>query len=84
VSPNARAAYCLVYRLQRYGRFRGRCASSGFNIRRLAIAHGDQFFLELRPFVGRHHRLLALGHIFYRKINACFRKRGCLSPRVYQ
>jgi hypothetical protein len=57
----------------------------GLTARRLAITRGDQFFLELRPFVGRHGRLLGLRRqIFYREINACFRKRRCLGPRVHQ
>jgi len=67
-----------------YG-FGGRSAPSGFNIRRLAIARGDQFFLELRPFVGCHGGLFALRRqIFDREISASFRRRSCLSPRVHQ
>jgi hypothetical protein len=50
-----------------------------------AIARGDQFFLELRPLVGRHGRLLALRRqIFHREINACFRRRRRFRPRVHQ
>jgi hypothetical protein len=68
-----------------YGLRAARGAPSGFTIRRLAIARGNQFFLELRPFVDRHGGLFALRRqIFYREINACFRKRRCLSPRVHQ
>jgi len=33
-----------------------------------AIARGDQFFLKLQPFVGRHGRLLALGRQAWRAI----------------
>jgi hypothetical protein len=32
---------------------------SGFNRRRLAVTHVDQFFLELREFVGCHLTILA-------------------------
>jgi hypothetical protein len=38
-----------------------------------AIARGNQFFLKLQSFVGRHGRLLALRRqILYGRITACF------------
>ena len=61
-----------------------RGAPSGFTVGRLAIARGDQFFLKLQPFIGCHDGLFARRRqIFYREINACFRRRRCLSPRVH-
>jgi len=57
----------------------------GMPSRTVKIARGDQFFLKLQPFVGCHGGLFALRRqIFYREINACFRRRRCLSPRVHQ
>jgi hypothetical protein len=61
-----------------------RSAPFGFTIRRLAIAHGDQFFFELRPFVGGHGGLFVLRQIFHREISTCFRRRRCLGPRVHR
>ena len=61
-----------------------RSAPSGFTVRRLAIARGDQFFLKLQPIVGCHGGLFALRRqISYQGINACIRRRR-LIPRVHQ
>jgi hypothetical protein len=61
-----------------------RALSAPSSFRRLAIPRGDQFFLKLQPFVGCHCALFALRRqIFYREINAFFRRRRCLSARVH-
>jgi hypothetical protein len=60
-----------------------RSVPSGFSRCRLAVARGNQFFLKLQPFVGCHGALFALGRRIL-EINACFRRRRCLSPRVHQ
>jgi hypothetical protein len=64
----------------------GRCVRSGFTVRRLTIARGDQFFLKLQPFVGYHNGLFALRRqLSYQGINGCFRRRRRrLRPRVHQ
>ena len=48
-----------------------------------AIARVDQFFLELRLFVGRHRRFIGLRRqILYLGISALFRSCSGFSPRV--
>src|SRR5712671_5726307 len=56
-------------------------APSGFTVRRLAIARGDQFLLKLQPFVGCHGGFFALGRqIFYReRMKPKSRATGALS-----
>ena len=50
-----------------------------------AIARGNQFFLKLQSFVGRHGRLLALRRqILYGRITACFRACRGFGARVHQ
>jgi hypothetical protein len=62
-----------------------RSAPSGYTAGGLAVARGDQFLLELQPFIGCHDGLFARRRqIFYREICACFRRHRCLSPRVHQ
>jgi hypothetical protein len=58
-----------------------RSAPSGFTVRRLAIARGDQFFLKLQPFVECHGGLFALRRqIFYREISAFFSQAPVPQP----
>src|SRR5262249_3851864 len=61
-------------------RFGARRALFGFNLR-LALARVDQFFLELRLFVGRHPVLVGRGRlVLYPGIDALFPNGGVLSP----
>jgi hypothetical protein len=50
---------------------------SGFTDRHSAIAGGDQSFLKLQPFVGRHGRFLAFRRqILYGRITFVFGRAG--------